>query len=186
MGRLYQNIQVYHLAYALVLDIYHITKTFPKLEEQNITSQLRRAAVSIPLNIAEGSAKASAREFAYFLNVAYASAKEVEVLLCLCRDLSYFSSEDYDLFSFRLEEVNAKLYLFTRTIESKIKQGKYQFFRKFEEKKMDDSNRNPSDNYDGSHHDNNIHRNTSSGNHNDNRDDNYTTRDESHSTNDNS
>ncbi|MBU0457564.1 MAG: four helix bundle protein [Nanoarchaeota archaeon] len=73
----YNQIQVYHLAYNFVLDVYRITKEFPKLEEQNITSQFRRASVSIPLNIAESSAKASDREFAYFLNVAYAQNEEI-------------------------------------------------------------------------------------------------------------
>ena len=85
MARNYHRIDVYHLSYNFVLDLYRITKEFPKLEEQNVTSQIRRAAVSIPLNIAEGSAKASEREFAYFLNVSYASAKEVEVLIELSK-----------------------------------------------------------------------------------------------------
>ncbi len=136
MGRLYTKIDVYHLAYAFVLEIYLITRDFPKVEEQNITSQIRRAAVSIPLNIVEGSAKASAREFAYFLNVAYASAKEVEVLLNLCRDLKYINDEEFVRLSGKLVEINAKLYLFTRSVESQVKNLKFQFFKKFEEKEL--------------------------------------------------
>ena len=134
MARNYKNIQVYHLAYQFVIDVYQKSKNFPKEEIHNITSQLRRASVSIPLNIAEGSAKASDREFAYFLNVSYASAKEVEVLLNLCHDLKYLSKQDSELLSFKLDELNAKLYLFLRNVESRVKSPKRQFFQKFEDK----------------------------------------------------
>ena len=136
MARLYKRIDVYHLAYFFVLEIYQKTRSFPKSEELNITSQLRRAAVSIPLNIAEGSAKASNREFAYFLNTAYASAKEVEVLLDLCKDLKYINEEDYTHLTSKLDEVNAKLFLFLRNVEERIGSKKFQFFKKFEEKKL--------------------------------------------------
>jgi len=134
VARNYKNIQVYHLAYQFVIDVYQKSKNFPKEEIHNITSQLRRASVSIPLNIAEGSAKASDREFAYFLNVSYASAKEVEVLLNLCHDLKYLSKQDSELLSFKLDELNAKLYLFLRNVESRVKSPKRQFFQKFEDK----------------------------------------------------
>ena len=134
MARNYHRIDVYHLGYNFVLDLYRITKEFPKSEEQNVTSQIRRAAVSIPLNIAEGSAKASEREFAYFLNVAYASAKEVEVLIQLSKDLGYLSEDGYAYLSHRLDELNAKLFLFLRSVEKRVGSRKYQFFQKFEEK----------------------------------------------------
>lgn len=134
MARNYTKIDVYHLAYEFVLEVYMITKDFPKSEEQNITSQIRRAAVSIPLNIAEGSAKSSNREFAYFLNVAYASAKEAEVLLQLCHDLKYLKGEDFTHLSYKLDEINAKLFLFLRNVEARIGSRRFQFFKKFEEK----------------------------------------------------
>ncbi|NQV91488.1 four helix bundle protein [Candidatus Woesearchaeota archaeon] len=134
MARNYKNIQVYHLAYQFVLHVYQKSNFFPKEEIHNITSQLGRASVSIPLNIAEGSAKASDREFAYFLNVSYASAKEVEVLVNLCFDLGYLNKENYQLLSYKSDELNAKLYLFLRNVESRVKSPKRQFFQKFEEK----------------------------------------------------
>ena len=132
MARLYKNIDVYNLSYQFVLDLYRITAEFPKSEENNITSQIRRASVSIPLNIAEGSAKASNKEFTYFLNVAYASAKEVEVLLELCYDLKYLGDDAFSYLSHRLDEINAKLFLFIRNIEAKIGSKRYHFFKKFE------------------------------------------------------
>src|SRR3989338_9552854 len=116
MARLYKKIEVYHLSYFFVLEVYQFTRKFPASEEQNITSQLRRAALSIPLNIAEGSAKASNREFAYHLNIAYASAKEVEVLLQLSQDLNCFNGDTFVILSKKLDELNAKLFLFVRNI----------------------------------------------------------------------
>ena len=136
MARNYHNIEVYHLAYDFVVEIFKQMKNFPK-EEHNIISQMKRAALSIPLNIAEGSAKASNREFSYYLNVAYASAKEVEVLLDLSKDLSYLSEQDFLLLAPKLDELNAKLFLFLRNVESRIPGKRYHFFKKFE---YDDSN----------------------------------------------
>ena len=131
MARQYKNFQVYILAYNFVLKVYEMSNLFPKVEEQNITSQLRRAAVSIPLNIAEGSAKASGKEFAYFLNISYASAKEVEVLLNLCKDIGYLNESNYILLNNMLDELNAKLFLFIRSVEVNVKSSRFQFFQKF-------------------------------------------------------
>ena len=132
MARNYKKMEVYHLAYNFVLQLYKITNQFPNSEEHNIKSQIRRAAVSIPLNIAEGSAKSGLREFKHYLNTSYASAKEVEVLLQLSRDLNFFSNEDFCLLGKMLDEVNAKLYLFLRNLESRSPNNKAQFFQKFE------------------------------------------------------
>ena len=134
MARLYKNIRAYRLAYDLVLDIYKRTEKFPKSEENNLKSQLRRAAVSIPLNIVEGRAKASKKEFLRYLNIAYGSAKEVEVLLNLCFDLKYLQQSDYDFLSESSDELNAKLFLFMRDVESKVSDKRTKFFKKFEEK----------------------------------------------------
>ena len=141
MARNYHNIQVYRHAYAFVLEVYRKTEHFPESEKQNIVHQLRRAAVSIPLNIAEGSAKASNREFAYFLNVSYASAKEVEVLLSLSHDLKYLDYHNFKLLAGKLDELNAKLFLFLRNVEARVPNKKYQFFQKFEEKVKEESNK---------------------------------------------
>ena len=132
MARNYKNIDIYHLSYTFVLDVYKLTKDFPKSEEHNITSQIRRASVSIPLNIVEGSAKASDKEFIHYLNTAYGSAKEVEVLLQLCVDLNYLSDGDFTFLADHLDELNAKLFLFLRNMESRVPGRKQFFFREFE------------------------------------------------------
>jgi len=88
--------EIFQLAYDFTLDIHHILEKFPEKENNNINSQMRRAATSIPLNIAEGAAKKSDREFLNFLSHSYGSAKELDVLLMMSRDLGYITKKEYD------------------------------------------------------------------------------------------
>jgi four helix bundle protein len=134
MARNYKKIDIYHLSYTFVLDLYKLTNDFPKSELNNVTSQIRRAAVSIPLNIVEGSAKASNKEFIHYLNTAYGSAKEVEVLLQLSRDFNYLNDDGFTFLANRLDELNAKLFLFLRNMEGRIPNRKQRFFREFKER----------------------------------------------------
>jgi len=78
----------------LVSEIYRATQVFPKNELYGLTSQLLRAAVSVPSNIAEGQARYSKREFHHFLNNARGSLAEVETQVMLARDLSYLSADE--------------------------------------------------------------------------------------------
>jgi len=82
----YKELKVWQKAHLLALDVYKVTKGFPKEEQFNITSQIRRAAISIPTNIAEGCGKFSNNDMAKFLQIALGSANEVEYLI-------FFSSE---------------------------------------------------------------------------------------------
>jgi len=77
----------------LVRDVYALTRTFPKDEMFGLTAQMRRAAVSIPSNIAEGAARVGEREFAQFLNVARGSLSELETQLLIAADLGYLKSD---------------------------------------------------------------------------------------------
>ena len=77
---------------ALVKHVYQLTKEFPAIEAYGLTSQMRRAAVSIPSNLAEGAARAGAKEFAQFLNVAKGSLSELETQILIARDLGYVRS----------------------------------------------------------------------------------------------
>lgn len=103
---------------------------FPEKEKDNIISQMRRAVTSIPLNIAEGSVKKSSREFLNFLSYAYGSAKELDVLLSMSKDLDYISKEDYNALFSKLDKLMAKLFGFMENIESRF-ENKKKFFTKF-------------------------------------------------------
>jgi four helix bundle protein len=85
----YRNLEVWQKAHALALRIYQTTISFPKDELYGMTSQIRRAAVSIPANLAEGSGRSSKPEFARFSRISLGSANEVEYFLLLARDLGY-------------------------------------------------------------------------------------------------
>ena len=93
----------------LVKEIYTITKDFPKEELFGIVSQIRRAAVSIPTNIAEGAGKASQKDFGRYLQIAFGSANEVEYLLLLSFELSYMRDHVYEAIQLKIEQVKKML-----------------------------------------------------------------------------
>lgn len=90
----YKELKVWQRAHEFVLKIYRITSTFPASEQFGLVSQLRRAAYSIPTNIAEGQGRLHRKEYLHFLNVARGSANETEYLIILCRDLGYISNRE--------------------------------------------------------------------------------------------
>jgi len=126
--------EIFQLAYDFTLDIHHILEKFPEKENNNINSQMRRAATSIPLNIAEGAAKKSDREFLNFLSHSYGSAKELDVLLMMSRDLGYITKKEYDSLFKKLDKLMAKLFSFMNNIESRF-ENKKRFFTKYKKNK---------------------------------------------------
>ena len=89
----FEDLVFWKLSHALTLRIYRLTKTFPKEELFGLTSQMRRAAVSVPANIAEGFSKRGRSDKARFMNTAQASLEEVRYYFILARDLGYLSSD---------------------------------------------------------------------------------------------
>src|ERR1700745_93446 len=87
----FTNLVVWQRSHALVLDLYRLSAAFPAEERFGLISQLRRAAASVPTNIAEGAKRKSQRDYAPFLNLAEASLAEVESLILLSRDLDYLT-----------------------------------------------------------------------------------------------
>ena len=90
----FKKLQAWQKAHRLVLETYAKTASFPREEQFGLTAQVRRAAVSIAANIAEGSSRSGEREFAQFLGVAAGSASEVEYFAILIADLSLLSGPD--------------------------------------------------------------------------------------------
>jgi len=93
-GKNYQDLIVWQKAMDLVEAVYQKTKDFPKEEIYALTSQLRRAAVAIPSNIAEGQGRASKKEFANFLSIAHGSVREVETQILIAQRLGYLSGAE--------------------------------------------------------------------------------------------
>jgi four helix bundle protein len=89
----FQDLLVWRRAHELVLAVYQLTAVFPKQETYGLSLQMRRAAVSVPANIAEGFRRRSKPEKARFLNIAEGSLEELRYLLILTRDLKYADTE---------------------------------------------------------------------------------------------
>ena len=99
MIKSYHDLEVYKRAYELALDIHKLSFNLPSRERFELSSQIRRAAVSIPLNIAEGDGrKDSEKEFKHFLRNSLGSCNEVQVLLEMLKDLKYIEQPFYDSF----------------------------------------------------------------------------------------
>ncbi len=114
----FKELIVWQKAHKNVLLIYNQTKTFPKEELYGITSQLRRAAVSIPTNIAEGSGKSTKKDFANYLQTSLGSSQEVEYLILLCLDLNFISTKVYNELSNLNDEVKAMLISLIKKVRS--------------------------------------------------------------------
>lgn len=97
----YKELNVWQKSIELVDIIYDYTTKFPSHELYGLTSQLRRAAVSVPTNIAEGSARNGTKEFVQFLGIAKGSLAEIETLLIICKKRSYLN----DIEIARLDEI---------------------------------------------------------------------------------
>lgn len=114
-SKTFSDLIVWQKAHNLVLDIYRITKKFPKEEMYGLTSQLRRAAVSIPANIAEGFARKGYRDKLRFYNIAAGSLNEISYYILLARDLNYALTTDINE---KVEEVGKILKSYTQKMRN--------------------------------------------------------------------
>ncbi len=105
----YKALKVWEKAHHFTLMIYGVSKQFPKEELYGLTNQLRRAASSIPANIAEGCGKSSSMDFAKYLNISLGSANESEYFILLAKDLSYISNEKFEFLYKQINEIKAML-----------------------------------------------------------------------------
>ena len=112
-AKTFQDLIVWQKAHQFVLAIYTVTKKFPLDERFGLTSQIRRASVSIPANIAEGFSKRTKVDKARFYNIAKGSLEEVRYYLILSRDLGY--TEKSNLFT-QLEEISRLLHSYTKNL----------------------------------------------------------------------
>jgi four helix bundle protein len=112
----FRELKVWEKAYRFTLQVYRITKNFPSDEQFGLTVQLRRAAASVPTNIAEGCGRDSERELARFMGIAGGSASEVEYQLLLACDLNYIQDETYRELNQQVNEVKRMLNSFIQKL----------------------------------------------------------------------
>jgi len=92
----HKDLDVWKKSVDFVVNIYRITSKFPKEEIYGITSQIRRASVSIPSNIAEGAGRNSDKEFLYFLSIALGSIAETDTQLLISKELNFMAELEYE------------------------------------------------------------------------------------------
>lgn len=113
----FTDLKVWQRSHALVLKLYPLAATFPASERFGVTSQLRRAATSVPANIAEGSKRQGKVDFARFLNIAEGSLAETEYFVLLARDLDYLPAERAKPLLTEIDEIARMLYALRTKVE---------------------------------------------------------------------
>jgi four helix bundle protein len=112
----YKKLEVWQKSYKLGLDIYNVTQSFPKEEQYGLTSQLRRASLSIPLNISEGSRRSTDKDFRQFLHIAYGSCAELEVEVMYAKDFGYITEQKCISILEELSQISRMLNSFIQTL----------------------------------------------------------------------
>ncbi|MBI4711623.1 MAG: four helix bundle protein [Candidatus Omnitrophica bacterium] len=110
----FKDLLIWQKGIEIVKSVYELTRRFPKEETYGLTSQIRRAAVSLPANVAEGFKRYFPKEYRHFLLIALGSAAELETEIIISCELSYLSKEE-------LEAVSEKIDHFSRMISSLLK-----------------------------------------------------------------
>ncbi len=114
----YRDLIVWQKAILLVTEIYKLTRKFPSKEVYALASQMQRAAVSIPSNIAEGRSRSTAKDFVHFLHMALGSATELETQLIISENLEYIDASDKERANALLSEVCRMLHGMIQKLEA--------------------------------------------------------------------
>jgi len=115
----YRDLKVWQIGMNLVCQIYEITSRFPKAEVFGLTSQIQRAAVSVPSNVAEGHARGSSREFLHFLTISLGSMAELETQLMIALNLKYVDNLVLDPVLFKCDELGKMLRALQKSLKAK-------------------------------------------------------------------
>ena len=113
----FKNLQVWKKSHPLALSVYHASREFPKQEVYALTSQMRRAAASVPANIAEGCGRGGDPDFGRFLQIAMGSASELEYHLLLAHDLTYLKDGPFKQLTQDVIEVKCMLASLLRRVK---------------------------------------------------------------------
>lgn len=111
---MYKNLDIWNNATELIKEVYKVADNLPKSEEYNLKSQIKRAVVSVALNIAEGKTRKSSKDFAHFLNISVASLAETEACLTICEALNFVECDEdlhekCKILSYRINALKSKI-----------------------------------------------------------------------------
>jgi four helix bundle protein len=122
MPRDHRKLRVFQRADDLILRLYRDTARFPDSERFGLQSQIRRAAVSVAVNLVEGCARRSEAEYARFVDVAFASSRELQYLISIASRLAYFGSGDVPILERKVSELSAGLMQLEKSLEAFLAQ----------------------------------------------------------------
>lgn len=117
-ARNYRELIVWQEAIKIAKNVYQLTGMFPKQEMYALADQIRRAAVSVPSNIAEGQARKSPGDFKRFSHISLGSLAEVDTQLVFAQEFGYLSKEGIDLMDVQIQSLRKKLYAFINSLPS--------------------------------------------------------------------
>jgi four helix bundle protein len=115
--RPHERLEVWERAVDFVVRVYKATETFPREERFGLTSQIRRAAVSVPANIAEGAARQSNKEFSYYLSNAQGSVSELATEILIARRLGYLNEQTYQSDNEELTSIGRMIFGLARSVK---------------------------------------------------------------------
>jgi len=120
MIRTFKDLLVWQKSYEVCLKIYRVSKDFPRIEQYGITPQMRRAALSVPSNIAEGCGRKGTKEFIQALYIAYGSNCELETQIMIARDLNFIDSQKAEELIADIASVERMLKALIKSLEAKV------------------------------------------------------------------
>lgn len=124
MNRAHKKLDVWKESVALATHIYQVTEKFPKTEIYGLTSQMRRAVVSVSSNIAEGAARTSSKEFAQFLSIAGGSLSELDTQLEIAHNLLFLTNEQKQATDIKIESISSKLAGLIKYVKRNVKESR--------------------------------------------------------------
>ncbi|MBW2967886.1 four helix bundle protein [Candidatus Woesearchaeota archaeon] len=126
----FQDLRIWQIAFSITLNVYEILPSLPIEERKNLMCQMRRAATSMTLNIAEGASSKTTTAYSSHLHYAYASAQELSACLMLCYKLKYISEKKFNLMFDELDKFLRSIYKFMVNLERKEGQKRFGFLEK--------------------------------------------------------
>lgn len=116
----FKELKIWNRAMDMVVDVYKTTEKFPSEEKYGITSQIRRSAVSVPSNVAEGAGKNSDKDFVRFLSIAQGSSYELQTQLILSQRLGFIKKENCDAIVNDISEIQKMNYRFQESLGGNV------------------------------------------------------------------